>query len=1235
MSNMFSGANYSLPETLDLRAFNTSNVTTMRSMFDNCVSEEILGLDNFNTANVTDMAFMFNASKATELDLSSFNTSHVTDMENMFCNCDVRDLDISNFDTSSVPNMSCMFENVQAPINVSSFDTSNVTNMHNMFKGTSGTTLDLSNFNTSSVTDMSGMFMNAEYEEIDTSSFDTSEVTTMNSMFYGSSVEELDLSNFDFSNVIDMGHMFQDCNLNLLIFPNNFDASNVTNIDSLFRGLTIPTLDLRGIDFPAAKNRQFLFGYINANTLDLSDWDLGAGVSTVVEFLFYHSTIHNLKLSNNNYFPEGYSVAHMFGYFKTDGILDLSNFIFNKAINPNTYAMFEKSSINTLIMGNITSNEFASSISYPFFNQTSVELLDMSASLIEIEGGNYFFNGIVATRINMPNQICVETSEYGSISNSSGKVKYVDYSSVNTVNADYTSRQWEYMSKYTTRYNKIVWIPSTFILDGNHTMYLYSGEDVYTDALNYTDLGWNSEPSNVTMHYGTTHADFEQAILDDDSDEWVSPLEYPLFYCYTSVPLNTPMKKAQFESDNYDTVYYDDQLIESVDNFIFTEIGTHTLKIIVNDYAYKQKVKVVDHGSNYSIVGTPKDYSWNSSTKRYTSTTSDKIQCRLYPDKYLFLYTDKRMVASTGQYTCIEEAPDTTITKISGAPFYINRLCLSGCTQLRDISELIIMNRNSSRGFDPSAMFMGCTNLSDVSVVDKWSISTRYSYLYDSGYTNPSTSWKDYNYSSTFSNTHITSAPRISITPSSSTFYKCTYLTDISKLLNFSAGSGYSSGSGYSFNSIFSGCSNLSNVSRLKSALSSIGSGYNINLGSFLAGTAITNTDFIPDSGINVITIDNIFSGCSSLTDLSGMSRVKFHGYANFYNAFLNIPATDYSPLSNWDYKFSSISFSTCKMSDLSFMHEWDLSNCKTITFYGCPNLTSVSDLSGKLTAQDVNLDLSNCTSLTSLVGLEECNFGTDTKFQNCSALTSLNGLQGCTIKNGVGLFSGCTSLSDITALLQVTFSDITNINSMFNGCKSLTNLNGLQELDISNVNQLVGVFWGCTALSNLDAIAGWNPYQVRNINNLFTNCSSITSFAAIHNWTTGQLTSMNNAFSGCSALTSLDGLVGFNPGQCTSLSYLFSNCSALTDISDITYWYVGRCTNMTYMFSGCTSLSSVDPIKNWNIAKLTNMTRMFSGDVSIADAEVLNNWSNIKNMSNVTRSYAFYQVPTPWPTWA
>ena len=1291
MSNMFSGANYSLPETLDLRAFNTSHVITMHSMFDNCKSETILGLENFNTTNVTDMAYMFNSSKATELDLSSFDTSKVTTMENMFCNSEVEDLDISSFDTSLVTNMSCMFEGVTASIDTSSFDTSEVTTMHNMFKGTSGTTLDLSNFDTSDVIDMSSMFQNASYNSIDVSSFNTSSVANMSGMFRGSTELNLDVSNFDFGNVTDVSYMFGGANyqihktLNSLTLPSNFDTSNITNITGLFYCLTIPNLDLRGIEFESAETQQNLFAGLTTNTLDISDWDLGEHATATApswypyssqyfyESIFSGAQIQDLRLSNSNNFPEGYRISSMFNSFKTNGTLDISKLHFDKATNTQGGQMFSNAKINTLIMGNITRNEFANDLredsgdtgNYSsFFYKTVVELLDMSSSLIAIGNGNSFFDGIIATRINMPNQICVELSEYEVTYASYGRAKYVDYSSVDTTNADYTTKQWEYMSKYVTRYNKVVWIPSTFILDGNRTMNSFLTGDIYTDALSYSALGWDSEPKNVTMHYGATHSDFEQAILNDDSDEWVSPLGYPLFYCYTSVPLNTTMKKAQFESDNYNEVYYDNSLIDDPNNFTFTETGVHTLKIIVNGYEYTQKVTVVDHGSTYTVVGTPKDYIWDSTNKTYTYSTSDKVSCRLYPDKYLFLYTDKRVIASVGAYTAIESTPNTTITKVSGAPFLINRITLSGCTQLTDISELIIINPNNSRGFDPRVMFYNCTNLSDFSVINKWYYTTGYNYYerYSSSYV--TTRYDSYAYNSTFYNTHITTAPKINLTPSSQTFYNCQYLTDISKLGAFTSGQGtYSSSSGISFNQIFQGCSRLSNVDRLKYALTAVRS-YVLNLNSFLANTAITNTNFIPDDGINVINIAGMFSGCTSLTDLSGMSRVRVTANGYFYNTFSGTPATDYSPLSNWTTAFSNIYFDGTKIANLSFMADWDLSRCVYYNFSGSTNLTSLSVLSGKIiTTEEISINLSNCTSLTSLVGLEGCIFSTSgTYFNGCTSLTSLNGLQGCTIKDCAGLFSGCTSLSDITALSQVTFSDITNINSMFSGCTALVSLNGLQGLDISNCTQLQNVFFGCTSLSNLDAISGWRPYQVKNIQNLFRGCSSLTSVAALRNWITDQLTNMNWAFYGCSSLSSLNGLVGFNPGQCTQLQYVFYGCTALTDILDIQYWYVARCTymqytfqnctsltditplanwnvsalqNTQYMFQNCTSLESIAPLANWNISSLSNMSYMFDGDIAITDADNIDVWKNKRTMTSVTRIYAFRNVPRPWPSWA
>lgn len=163
---------------LDVSNFDTSKVTNMSHMFEECSKLTSLDLSKFNTSNVTSMYDMFKGcSGLTSLDLSKFNTSNVTDMRYMFAGCSgLTSLDVSNFNTSNVTNMSCMFGpssfwgagcSSLTSLNVSNFDTSKVTDMSSMFEGCSGlTSLDVSNFDTSKIADdvysgtMSSMFSN-------------------------------------------------------------------------------------------------------------------------------------------------------------------------------------------------------------------------------------------------------------------------------------------------------------------------------------------------------------------------------------------------------------------------------------------------------------------------------------------------------------------------------------------------------------------------------------------------------------------------------------------------------------------------------------------------------------------------------------------------------------------------------------------------------------------------------------------------------------------------------------------------------------------------------------------------------------------------------------------------------------------------------------------------------------------------------------------------------------------
>lgn len=147
---------------LDISRLDTSNATSMRSMFKHCIYLRNIDVSHFNTLNVTDMFEMFYQCNAfTELDLSKFDTSNVTNMGYMFwSNVNLKSLDLSNFDTSKVTNMQNMFNDMRVleSLNVSKFNTSKVTNMNSMFNYCPKlTSLDLSSFDTSNVTGISYM----------------------------------------------------------------------------------------------------------------------------------------------------------------------------------------------------------------------------------------------------------------------------------------------------------------------------------------------------------------------------------------------------------------------------------------------------------------------------------------------------------------------------------------------------------------------------------------------------------------------------------------------------------------------------------------------------------------------------------------------------------------------------------------------------------------------------------------------------------------------------------------------------------------------------------------------------------------------------------------------------------------------------------------------------------------------------------------------------------------------
>ena len=109
----------------------------MYSSFRDCCNLKTLDVKHFDTSNVTEMGYMFaNCKNLTSLDVSSFETSDVIDMQGMFMYCNnLTNIDVSSFNTSKVKNFTYMFEDCTSltSLDVSRFNTSSLRYSYSMF----------------------------------------------------------------------------------------------------------------------------------------------------------------------------------------------------------------------------------------------------------------------------------------------------------------------------------------------------------------------------------------------------------------------------------------------------------------------------------------------------------------------------------------------------------------------------------------------------------------------------------------------------------------------------------------------------------------------------------------------------------------------------------------------------------------------------------------------------------------------------------------------------------------------------------------------------------------------------------------------------------------------------------------------------------------------------------------------------------------------------------------------
>ena len=262
------------------------------------------------------------------------------------------------------------------------------------------------------------------------------------------------------------------------------------------------------------------------------------------------------------------------------------------------------------------------------------------------------------------------------------------------------------------------------------------------------------------------------------------------------------------------------------------------------------------------------------------------------------------------------------------------------------------------------------------------------------------------------------------------------------------------------------------------------------------------------------------FGGCSNLTEIVGLDRLKTLNVTNMNQMF-----SDCSSLTSLDVS----NFNTSSVMNMGSM------------FKDCSSLTSL-DVSGFNTDNVTGMDwmFSGCSGLTNL---DVSNFKTDNMtnmknmFYGCSGLTSLDvsNFKTDNVTNMLSMFSGCSGLTTLD-VSNFNTANVTHMSSMFESCSGLTSLD-VTNFKTDNVTDMATMFSNCSNLTSLD-LSNFETDNVTDMFRMFYSCSGLTTIYVSDKWSTASVIEMNGSdvFFECTALVGGAG-THYNPDH-TNYTY-------------------------------------------------------------------------------------------------
>ncbi len=1177
-------------------SFADVSVTITRYWFNNCtLLTTVEGLDNLNTSALTNMEYMFqNCSSLQNIDLSSFNTEKVTSMQYLFYGCQaLQNVNMGGMNTAAVTNMQYMFSGCSSlqNINLAGMNTASVTNMAYMFNGCASlTSIDLSSFNTNRVSNMNSMFNGCGnlVEAYISSAWSTANVSAGNStnMFkdcinivgQGGAIYDPSLTDKTLADDGDDGYMRSGTDTeieptpyviysetdNTLYFlvdnkvrnkgrsflpPGN---TNTVKITAVYTGNQITNYKTNYYSTPGWY-REYA-NYITRVVIDES-------FSTVKPLMLRNylslknmESIIGLQYLNTS---EATTMAYMFeGCAKLTGTLDLSSFDTGKVENLN-FIFDGCSLLQTInVTGVVTST--ANSCTSMFRNCTALENI---IGLESFDTSNLTsLSGLFA---NCSSLLALDLSGFNvsNVSNINGIFSGC------TALKSISIKDWNIakLTSLSSLFKGLIALESVD-MSGVDISSVTNLETMFSGCTSLVDLdvtGWNT--SSVTNMYGLfNECTALESIMGLNSLVGVNVASSAYMFANCSslkeIDLSGFGQAYQMTTQDFKTMFQGCTALETLN---LANFGVSSVTDFESLFAGLTNLKTLN------ATG------WN--TRNVTTMKSMFKGCESLENVIGFNQFNFSRVADMTElfYGCksLENVPlPSTTLYVRGNLSYM----FYGCESLTNIDLTNVISGSSSYRLSMDSMFEGCSVLESVSGISFYSVISAKNLFKGC---------------SSLTTLNLPDDPRMEmLTDMTGMFEGCSSLTS----LDFSKGDTRRL---EQFSNMFKDCSSLERIY--------IGPSW-----MYYANT-ISGDNF--DSG------DDVFLGCTSIIgsdgttyDASAVDWHKMHADVGGYLTAKAFPIAVYSESTQALYFLKTTNWTSGNYHLTGSVEPLEATN--VITGEDVTNnfrhfrLNNVGDLITKVVFDQSFAEVrpascygwfEDCANLTTLIGLENLNTSEvqsmGAMFRNCTSLTSLDLTTFDTryVTNMMGMFEGCSQLQDLNISSFVTDS-VSVMEAMFKNCSALQTID-VSRFNTSKVAVFNEMFAGCSALQHLE-LTGFDTSASDDMMGMFSGCTSLTSLD-LSSFNTSEVYNMSTMFYNCSSLTELD-LSSFDTQKVQSFTAMFAGMHNVITI-DISTFDI-RTDNMSYMFVDCPKLEGIYIGTDWSCSAWSSSSNMFMGCFNI-----------------------------------